>query len=142
MTPTPLTKDELSLRFTRHPLTGPRLAIYNALRGSALSFAELIVDQTPTCREQSLALTKLQEAFMYAAGATLARIPGPPPDGNTEPVYREGDIVVLKSGGPPMAVGSIEISDGGEVTYDCAWFHGDETQAHGRFPEETLEPTS
>lgn len=50
--------------------------------------------------------------------------------------FNRGDVVVLKSGGPPMTISSIpgEISPN---TYKCVWFKG-ATAASGNYPEHTL----
>jgi hypothetical protein len=45
---------------------------YETLRRCALHFADLIVEVAPASREQSLALTKLEEAIMWA-NAAIAR---------------------------------------------------------------------
>lgn len=46
--------------------------------------------------------------------------------------FKVGDIVQLKSGGPPMTVKAL---DGDDVI--CMWFEGKRT-LDGRFPAETL----
>jgi len=56
--------------FTLHPPTTPAVAEQmDALRAETKKLAHLIVDKTPGCREQSLALTKLEEALFYAIAA-------------------------------------------------------------------------
>ena len=55
--------------FTYHaPLSG-QPERYVALRESARAFAELIVESTPASREQSVALTNVQQAVMWANAA-------------------------------------------------------------------------
>jgi uncharacterized protein YodC (DUF2158 family) len=53
--------------------------------------------------------------------------------------FKHGDIVVMKSGGPPMTVDKVP----GEITfsmdeYQCEWFKGATAQT-GRFGEHLLE---
>jgi uncharacterized protein YodC (DUF2158 family) len=58
--------------------------------------------------------------------------------------FKKGDIVVLKSGGPPMTVDKIpgeSVSDFGSSFhkgYKCQWFKG-ATAAHGEYGEHLLE---
>lgn len=64
--------DELTKRFTYHPPKNNQPERYVGLRGAAKGLAELIVELTPKSREQSLALTKLEEAIFWA-NASIAR---------------------------------------------------------------------
>jgi len=66
-------KEELLLRFTYHAPHGTQIARYNDLRQAALTFAGLIDALTPVSREQSLALTALEEAVMWANAAIARR---------------------------------------------------------------------
>ena len=50
--------------------------------------------------------------------------------------YKEGDLVVLKSGGPVMTV--TDTSPGGEHVW-CQWFPGKKLEK-GHFPIIALEP--
>lgn len=50
-------------------------------------------------------------------------------------VFKPGDTVKLKSGGPVMTVSTAKDTNG---FYYCQWFKG-ATQQHGNFREETLE---
>lgn len=52
--------------FTYHAPFGDQPARYIALRAKAKELAELVVASTPVSREQSVALTKLQESIMWA----------------------------------------------------------------------------
>ena len=57
-------------RFTFHPITGESQKIrYEYLRTSGKNLANDIMAFTPQSREQSVALTKLQEAIMWANAA-------------------------------------------------------------------------
>ena len=67
-----VTNEELEKRFTYHPPKGDQVKRYEALRGGALEFASLIVTLTPYSREQSVALTLLDETVMMA-NAAIAR---------------------------------------------------------------------
>ncbi len=58
--------------FTYHAPTPEQVQRYNQLREAAKSFALLIVELTPPSREQSLALTELEKAVMFA-NAAIAR---------------------------------------------------------------------
>lgn len=58
--------------FAYHTPDERLVARFEALRAKAKEFAELIVDLTPGCREQSTALTKVDEAVMHA-NAAIAR---------------------------------------------------------------------
>lgn len=62
--------DELAERivntFTYHKPFGDQAERYEALRGAGLMIAGIIVSLTPASREQSLALTALEECIMRA----------------------------------------------------------------------------
>ena len=73
MQPSPETAEDLRGRFNYHP--PPNEAVVEAherLRSACYGAAMTVVERTPTCREQSLALTKLEEA-MFWANAAVAR---------------------------------------------------------------------
>lgn len=67
-----VTREDLERRFTYHTPKESQPERYTMLRAYALDFATLIVASTPYSREQSLALTKLEEAVMWA-NAAIAR---------------------------------------------------------------------
>lgn len=69
--------DELRNRFTYHAPHGDQAERYGEIRAKALEYAELICKLTPASREQSLALTKLDEAVFFA-NAAIARREAPP----------------------------------------------------------------
>lgn len=87
-TPTPTVDPlfEINKRFTYHPPHGTQPARYVAIREKAKEFAVLINDTTPESREKSLALTKLEEAVMWA-NASIARNELAPPLAPTD--YRQ-----------------------------------------------------
>lgn len=68
-----LDQRELDLRFSYHEPKQGQPAKYQVLRAWALDFAALIVRTTPESREQSLAITKLEEAVMWANAAIARR---------------------------------------------------------------------
>jgi uncharacterized protein YodC (DUF2158 family) len=58
--------------------------------------------------------------------------------------FKKGDVVILKSGGPPMTVDKVpgdhlnDFSESVADDYHVAWFKG-ATASHGRYPEHVLE---
>ena len=63
---------EIEKRFTYHAPKADQPVRYEAIRKDAREFAELISDLCPESRDKSLALTKLDEAVMWA-NASIAR---------------------------------------------------------------------
>lgn len=55
--------------FTYHAPKGDQPARYEAIRAKARDLATLIQESTPASREQSVALTNLQQAIMWANAA-------------------------------------------------------------------------
>ncbi len=79
-------RDELATRFTYHPPTGNQSERYEKIRAMAFAFAEELVDLTPVCREQSLALTRLEGVVMWANAAIARReVPVPAEEPDLEP---------------------------------------------------------
>lgn len=60
---------ELDKVYTYHPPRGNQQDRYVTIRERAKAFASLILEATPPSREQSLALTKLEEVVMWANSA-------------------------------------------------------------------------
>jgi hypothetical protein len=58
--------------FAFHPPKGGQVELYDEIRTAARDFAHLIVNLTPAGREQSSALTRLEEAVFHA-NAAIAR---------------------------------------------------------------------
>lgn len=56
----------LDKRFTYQPPLPGQVDRFKSIRHGAKQLAELIVTQTPESREQSLALTNLEQAVMWA----------------------------------------------------------------------------
>ena len=63
---------DLEKRFTYHAPKPGQPEKYTAIRAKAKELAEMIVELVPESREQSLALTKIEEGVMWA-NAGIAR---------------------------------------------------------------------
>lgn len=68
----PITSEELERRFTYHPPAAGQPQIYEMIREKARELASFIVWNTPESREQSLAITAIEEAVFWA-NAAIAR---------------------------------------------------------------------
>lgn len=66
-------KQEISIRFTYHPPKGDQAERYVKLRDRARELAVEIAALTPDSREQSLALTALEESVFWANAAIARR---------------------------------------------------------------------
>lgn len=64
--------EELKRRFTYHAPQDGQPERYTMIRDEAYELAKLIIHATPSSKEQSTALTKLEEAVMWA-NAAIAR---------------------------------------------------------------------
>lgn len=71
--PGSISSAEIEKRFTYHPPKGDQQERYVALRETAHAFAIEIVESTPVSREQSLALTSLEQSIMWANAAIARR---------------------------------------------------------------------
>lgn len=71
-TPTPEVLAQIERTFKYHAPHSNQPERYMRLRDAARALAERIVNNTPPSREQSLALTKLEEALFFA-NAGIAR---------------------------------------------------------------------
>lgn len=67
-----ITMSNIENNFTYHKPKGDQLGKYEAIRAQAKEFAILIREVCPDSREKSLAMTKLEEAVMWA-NASIAR---------------------------------------------------------------------
>lgn len=68
-----MTNEEIDHRFTYHPPEGKaQVQKYTELRAGARGFAKLVNKHCPDGREKSLAITKIEEAVMWA-NASVAR---------------------------------------------------------------------
>lgn len=71
----PLTEtqcEDLDIRFTYHAPKSDQPERYVAIREKAKELARLVLQSTPQSREQSLAITKIEEAGFWA-NAAIAR---------------------------------------------------------------------
>ena len=68
-----ITVAELETRFTYHKPTGNQPVYYEEIRGRAHELAFRLLDVCPESRELSLAITKLEEAVMWANAAIARR---------------------------------------------------------------------
>lgn len=64
--------EQIENSFTYHPPKDDQAQRYEMMRNSAKNLAHHILASTPESREQSLALTKLEEVVMWA-NASIAR---------------------------------------------------------------------
>jgi hypothetical protein len=64
---------ELDRRFSYHPPTGTQPERHQKVRAVLRAAAEALSEMTPECREQSLALTHLEQAMFYASAAIARR---------------------------------------------------------------------
>lgn len=65
--------EEINTRFTYHPPRAGQPAIYEQIRYQAKELAISISALTPPSREQSLAITALEESVMWANAAVARR---------------------------------------------------------------------
>lgn len=63
---------ELNTRFEFHPATAETGPVHERIRAAGKAFAETILDLTVESREQSLAITQIEDAMMWA-NASVAR---------------------------------------------------------------------
>jgi len=68
-----ISAEEIERRFTYHAPKGDQQQRYEVLRAQTKELAEQIVLSTPASREQSLALTSLEQAVMWANAAIARR---------------------------------------------------------------------
>lgn len=65
----PINISEVKNRFKFHPATPETGPKHDLVREKCLELAEFLIKNTPESREQSLALTSLQETMMWANAA-------------------------------------------------------------------------
>jgi len=70
-----MAQQEIHNRFISHSVSQEWLEIMDTVRGGALGLAQFIDEEVPQSREQSLALTKLEEVVFWA-NAAIARNQG------------------------------------------------------------------
>ena len=83
-----ISKEELYNRFTYHKPDEEQIKHYDSIRSLARILAEDIVQRCPESREQSLALSRLEEAVFWA-NASIAR--------NSIQVYSRGEKMAGKA---------------------------------------------
>lgn len=71
-----ISDDELKNRFEYHAPDDIKRVAHERVRNELLAVGRLIVAMTPESREQSLAITHLEDA-MFWANAAIARYPSP-----------------------------------------------------------------
>lgn len=64
-----ITETELHNWFTYHAPEPHQIAKYQAIRESALAFAWTVLNNTPSCADQTAAIRKIREAVMTANAA-------------------------------------------------------------------------
>jgi hypothetical protein len=65
--------DELNTRFQYHKPDEDKIKKHETIRNECLKLGFMICANTPACREQSLAITNLEEAMMWANAAIARR---------------------------------------------------------------------
>lgn len=70
----PLTQEELDIRFTYHPPHGDQPERYTKIGNKVRELADLIAELCPDSREQSLAMTHLEEVRMWANAGISRRL--------------------------------------------------------------------
>lgn len=61
-----ISSDDLENWFTYHAPTEGQPAKYLAIREAGKAFAEAVVENTPVCADQTVAVRKIREAVMVA----------------------------------------------------------------------------
>jgi len=64
-----LTESTLNQMFTYHPPTEEQKGQYQAIRAAGREMAAVIMQNTPACPDQTVAIRKLREAVMTANAA-------------------------------------------------------------------------
>ncbi len=74
--------EQVAKVFRYHPPHGDQAKRYEMLRGASRDLAMLMSDLCPESRERSVAITKVQEAVMWANAAIAINEPAPPRAGD------------------------------------------------------------
>ncbi len=64
-----MTKEDLKNLFTYHAPTGDQAERYEKINAAALNFAEVVIENTPKCADQTAAIRQIREARMTANSA-------------------------------------------------------------------------
>lgn len=67
--PDTVTRSEVHERFEYHALKKGQAPRLTHIREHLGELAQAVLDETPTCREQAIAITKLEEAAFWADAA-------------------------------------------------------------------------
>lgn len=67
-----ISQEDRDVRFTYHPPKSDQIPRFQVIREQALQMANTICNATPASREQSLAITALEETVFWA-NAAIAR---------------------------------------------------------------------
>lgn len=67
--------NDIDHRFKHHPPSPEKIIRHTEIRAAARACAEEIEKHCPDSREKALAMTKIEEAMMWA-NAAIARAPG------------------------------------------------------------------
>lgn len=67
-----ITEEEFNKRFTYHPPKQNAIDYFDSIRSLGSEFATFVNENCPEGREANLALTKIEEAIMWA-NASIAR---------------------------------------------------------------------
>ena len=67
-----ISKADLITRFTYHPPGDVKAQFHKSVRDTVFGCAVFVLKMTPPCREQSIAITKLEEALFWT-NAAIAR---------------------------------------------------------------------
>ena len=65
----PINRSDLEEIFTYHPPNPVQTEQYNRIRTAAKEFAEILLDNTPLCPDQTGAIRRLRECVMIANSA-------------------------------------------------------------------------
>lgn len=84
-----------------------------------------------------LTLSAAQKKALLATVAALPEVEPTPPPAPVTKLFATGDQVRLKSGGPPMTVGSLNPAGGSQGWLVAEWFVGT-TKHKDRFYQDTL----
>lgn len=68
----PISEEEFNKRFSYHPPKSDAVDYFDSIRALGGDFASFVNEHCPESRESALAITKIEEAIMWA-NASIAR---------------------------------------------------------------------
>lgn len=71
------TENDINRLFTHHPQSDADVKRYERIRAAGRDFAKVLLDNTPGCAEQTIAVRRAHEAVMIANAAVACH--GDPP---------------------------------------------------------------